>query len=409
MSPRTLTDELRSVLLYHALESPEPNATVDRILNDTVGAVTALDAPDAGYHRPPRTGRRLWVQQLVAAAVVAVLLLAVAGINSFRNHRSGNEPGALVNQNGADQRLAGQAPAAGSMALPGASNGAQGKGGPVNPPEHAGKELDCTTIPGGRLVTGQWDDFTLPDGQTGYVYEFLCVGTDGQRSASEVQVFRKSGAALRYDSTLLYPAADLDVNFLVGGAGTVRIQTYVNSRWNGYSAGDVITTNWDLTAADPRASAGSGIALDASGVAQQREPGDPGCALDNLVVSVTPVAGAPAWRLALRNGAARACGFQGFPVVELQRAGSTLSTAQPTLNGAVGGVRSASVPPIIVLPPGATATAVIEQDSSSGSCPQSDRLLVTLPNGVALNPLPAQLPTCGLVVHPLVANTRGTD
>ena len=104
-------------------------------------------------------------------------------------------------------------------------------------------------------------------------------------------------------------------------------------------------------------------------------------------------------------------GSQGFPVVEVQSAGATLITARPTLNGAVGGVRTASVPPIIVLPPGATAAAIIEQSppSAPGSCPQSDRLVVTLPNGVRLDPLPVQLPACGLIVHPLVGNVRGTD
>ena len=66
-------------------------------------------------------------------------------------------------------------------------------------------------------MTGQWDDFTLPDGRSGYVYEFLCVGPDGQRSASEVQVFRQSGATLRYVSTRSYPAADQYVSFLVAG------------------------------------------------------------------------------------------------------------------------------------------------------------------------------------------------
>jgi|GEM_PF-4605238 len=408
MSPRTLTDELRSVLLSHALEAPQPNATVDRILNDTVGGVTALGDPEVDYHRPAPTGRRLRIQQLVAAAVVGVLLLTVAGINSLRNRHASYEPGSAANGGAADQ-LTGQSRAAGSMALPALTGGAA-KAGPANPPSYAGTDLDCATIPGSRLVTGQWDDFTLPGGTSGYVYEFLCVGSDGERSASEVEVFEQSGATLRYKSTLLYPAADQYVNFLVAGAATVRIQSYLHSRWNGFSAGDVITTNWDLTAADPRATAGSGVALDASGVAEQRDTGDPGCARDNLTALVTAVGGkTPAWRLTLRNGAARACGFEGFPVVQVQRGGSTLTTARPTLNGPAGGVRSAAVPPIIVLPPGATAAAVIEQASASVSCPQSDRLVITLPNGVVLDPVPAQLPACGLVVHPVVGNALGVQ
>jgi hypothetical protein len=411
MSPRTLTDELRSVLLFHALDAPEPNATVDRILSDTVGAVTELGGPDA-RPAPAPTGRPLRAQQLVAAAVVAVLLVGVAAINSTRNHRSATETAARASRSAADQQL-NEATAGRAMVLPGPANGAQAQAGPAEPPAYAGHELDCATIPGGHLVTGQWTEFSLPGGRSGYVYEFFCAAPDGQRSASEVQVFRQSGATLRYHSTLLYPAADQYLSFLVGGGSTLRIQSYVHSRWNGYSAGDVITTNWDLAAADPRAGAGSGIALDASGIAEQREPGDPGCVLADLTATVTAIedAAAPSWRLALRNGAAQACGLEGFPAVNVQRAGTTLGTVRPTLNGPAGGVRTAPVPPVIVLPPGATAAAIIEQSPASApdSCPRSDRLQVSLPNGVALAPLPAELPGCGLVVHPLVGNARGTD
>ena len=139
MSPRTLTDELRSVLLSHALDAPEPNSTVDRILNDTVGAVTTLGEPALGEHRPGLTGRRLRVQQLAAAAVVAVLLLTVAGINSFRNRRdAGNsDTAATRTYQGASDQLGGQSRAAGSAALPAISNGAAAKAGPASPPTPA--------------------------------------------------------------------------------------------------------------------------------------------------------------------------------------------------------------------------------------------------------------------------------
>jgi hypothetical protein len=64
-----------------------------------------------------------------------------------------------------------------------------------------------------------------------------------------------------------------------------------------------------------------------------------------------------------------------------------------------------------VLSPQATAAAIIEQSAASaaGSCPRSDQLAVTLPNGTSLGLLPAQLSGCGLAVHPLVGNARGSD
>ena len=137
MSARTLTDELRSVLLFHALEAPEPNATVDRILNDTVGAATVLggDPPPSVQPVAARGGRRVSTQQLVAASVVALLLLAVAGINSFRTRNDvtdaerSRQPGGRGRRS-ARRRQRRQSPADGAMALPGTGSdqaGSQGR------------------------------------------------------------------------------------------------------------------------------------------------------------------------------------------------------------------------------------------------------------------------------------------
>jgi hypothetical protein len=112
MSSKTLTDELRSVLLFHSLEAPQPNATVDRILSDTVGSVVALSgaagpgsaAATSSADGSGKAPRRISVQQLVAASVVAVLLLAVAGINSLRT-RNTDRSASTASQNRADQPL----------------------------------------------------------------------------------------------------------------------------------------------------------------------------------------------------------------------------------------------------------------------------------------------------------------
>src|SRR4051812_28971330 len=220
MSTRTLTDELRSTLLFHALEAPEPNATVDRILNDTVGAEMVL----GGTRQPAESaggavgavqgGWRPSIQQVVAASVVALLLLAVAGINSLRARNTAEDS---ANRSVAGAALGGpaasQSPAGGSMVLPSTPGSAQDKAAappeasakaaaPVNP-TYAGKALDCATIRGSRLVTGQWDDYLSPTGELNYVFEFLCVGLNGERSASELQIFRLVNGQLRYQRTLL--------------------------------------------------------------------------------------------------------------------------------------------------------------------------------------------------------------
>jgi Protein of unknown function (DUF4232) len=452
MSSKTLTDELRSVLLFHSLEAPQPNATVDRILDDTVGSVVALGtaatsgtAATAGTGGSAKAPRRMSVQQLVAASVVAVLLLAVAGINSVRNRDTARtaSPGT---RNQVNQPASGYA-ANGSMALPEASDsvvpdsagsgsagsgsagsgsagsgsagsgsagsgsavsGTAAKAGPAHPPAYSGKGLDCSTLPGGgRLMTGQWDNYTLNTGETGYLYEFLCVGQNGQRSASEIQVFRQAGGKLQYKQTLLRAAAGQHVDFLTAGTDTVRIQASVqasvqpsfHSTASGGVPGEVISTAWDLSEVDP----GQGFSFTVANP----------CLPTELTAAVTevPDAAAPSWRLTLRNDSDTACALEGYPQVRAQRAGTTLTTAVHTLSGTAGGLTHTLVPPIIVLSPQATAAAIIEQSAASaaGSCPRSDQLAVTLPNGVSLGLLPARLAGCGLAVHPLVGNVRGSD
>jgi hypothetical protein len=186
---------------------------------------------------------------------------------------------------------------------------------------------------------------------------------------------------------------------MTAGTDSVRIQSSVHSAGGGRVPGEVVSTAWDLTKADPGDGQGFTVAAP--------------CRPQDLTAAVVeaPDAAAPSWRLTLRNDAATACALEGYPQVRAQRAGVLLATAVPTLSGTAGGVRKAPVAPIIVLSPDATASAIIEQSAASaaGSCPRSDRLAVTLPTGASLGLLPAQLAGCGLAVHPLVGNVRGSD
>jgi len=398
MSTKTLTDELRSVLLYHSLEAPQPNATVDRILNDTVGSVVALGAANPGAATPvagtARPARRVSAQHLVAASVVAVLLLAVAGINSARNRTAGERAGS-VGQRQFDQ-AAPASNAAGSTEVPYASDSSGKNAAAARPPAYVGRQLDCSKIPGGHLIVGQSDDFTLGAGEPGQLYEFLCVGANGQRSASQVQAFRQVGSTLVYLRTLVDPAAGQHVDFLVGGIQSVRIQASDNTPAAGGVPGAVVAMAFDIS--DTR----SGFST-----ATVAEP----CQRKDLAaaVSVAPQALAPAWVLALHNHTGTACALEGFPRVRAQLAGRTLTTAVQTMHGPAGGVTNKPVPPIIVLSPGATASAIIEQGVAVGACQGSDQLAVTLPTGVSLGQVPAELPGCGLSVHPLVGNISGSD
>lgn len=398
MTDKTLTDELRSVLLFHALEAPEPNATVDRILAETVGPVTALglhdETPASGTG--PRPSRRLSLQHLMAAAVVAVLLISVAGINSARN-RNAVRTATEASQDQVNQRQGGAVAASGSTAgsapLPGAGDSSF-EAKPVEPPAYAGTRLDCSTIPGGKLTVGQSDDFTLLSDVDGALFEYLCVGSDGQRSASEVQMFHLVAGTWKYERSLPHPNAYEHLESMTAGPQAL-LQFSVHRP--GGVPGEIRAAVVDLS--DPSAVQNYLVAAP--------------CLREHLEVTLIPVpaAAAPSWRLSVRNRTEVACALEGFPQVRAQRDGATLTTAALTLSGPAGGVTRQKVPPIIVLTRGATASAIIEQSSrvAAGSCVRSDQLAVTLPNGVSLGQLPAEVAGCGLVVHPLVGNARGSD
>lgn len=404
MTKRTLTDELRSVLLSHSLDAPEPDDAVTRILASTTGGLSPAPGPllpPAGTGVPP-TGRRRWWpsgQLLAAACVVTVIVLAAAGINTAR-HRSEAPTSASAAQGSVASAQSGGGPRlsqrpGGPMLVPQASDGH--RPAPASPPSYFGSALNCSALPDGRLATRAWDDLQLSNtGQQRYVYEFLCVGSNGQRSASEVQMFEVAGGKLRYVMTLLHAAADEHLDFLTATTDSVRIQYSVNRSSSGAPAGAVESMAWQFS--DPNGGKGMGALVAEA------------CLRKDLAATVLPAPGNPAsWRLVLHNRTGAACALEGFPAVVPMRNGTALDgSAAHTLNGPAGGVRKDLVPPIIVLSPGATAAAVVES-SATASCPSSDELAVQLPNGVALGRLRAAVPACGLVVHPLVGNPSGSD
>jgi hypothetical protein len=345
---------------------------------------------------------------MMVAGVVAVLLVSVAGINSVRN-RNAVQSATEANRTQFDQRQNGGDAAAGSGSGAGASDDALT--GP-NPVEYVGNGLDCSKLPDGRMTIGHRDDVTLESGQPGYLYEFLCIGSNGQRSASELLLFEEAGGTPRHKETLLRAAANQHLQSIIGGAGMVRMEASDHSTRPGGVPGKLISTTWALsdsgrsarytfTVAEPCGVGGDGRMLAAAGL-RSKLP---------VTVSEVPDATAPAWVLSIRNGADASCAIEGFPQVRALRGGATLTTAAPAMSGAVGGVTKSPTPPIILLPPGATASAILEQGTASGagSCPRSDQLALTLPNGVSLGQTPVELSGCGLVVHPLVGNARGSD
>ena len=82
MSKKTLPDELRSVLLAHSLDAPDPDSTVDRILAADRGRTGRADRVG-----PDRIASRRWwtsSQLLGAAVVIALLVLGVRRLLAAR-------------------------------------------------------------------------------------------------------------------------------------------------------------------------------------------------------------------------------------------------------------------------------------------------------------------------------------
>jgi hypothetical protein len=391
MSKKTLPDELRSVLLAHSLDAPEPDSTVDLILAATVGGA-------AGDQAKPQ---RWWIshQLLAAAAVIALLVLGVGGYalhNRNTEQRAASDSAGLAN--GANQ------PANGSVVQPSTGLGQLGKNnqnqqltvpGPTPP-----TDLPCTSIPGGHPVVGAHTSFTLTStGESRYVYEFLCVGTNGTRSASELQVFQPGpGGRLSYLSTLIPLEKDGHLEYLQAMPNGVRVQGTDQSP--GDRPGDVVSISY-TTADGGKSFTSSGKLVAAA------------CQKADLSARVVTTDGGVTGHhqvLQLTNLTVNPCGLEGYPnLVALVNGVPSGPVLNPTLNGPAGGVTTGQVPPIVVLIPGGTAGAIIELGSAHPTCASASQVSVQLPGGVSLGSIPADLSTCGLDVHPLVDNPYGTD
>lgn len=113
------------------------------------------------------------------------------------------------------------------------------------------------------------------------------------------------------------------------------------------------------------------------------------------------------------NGGGSNCVILGFArVVALGSSGTPPQTAELTPNGTLGGLSpSATIPPIVVLAPGQSASVLVE-GTSGASCPSYAGLAVTAPNDdtareVSLSP-PMQSCT-QIQTHPVVAGTTGSN
>lgn len=154
-------------------------------------------------------------------------------------------------------------------------------------------------------------------------------------------------------------------------------------------------------------------------------PPTPVCRNDQIRWSTAPggLAGGDVGEiLVFTNGGTATCTLSGYPVVAaLDAQGSQATLAIDSPSGPLGGLPfGTAVPPIVVVAPGSTASAVIEAVAhgagASTTCPTYYSFRVTPPDlsrslrvpAHPLDPSLAGFPGCGPIsVHPVVPGTRG--
>jgi hypothetical protein len=116
--------------------------------------------------------------------------------------------------------------------------------------------------------------------------------------------------------------------------------------------------------------------------------------------------------LRFNNVGQTTCTITGYPKIELvTESGKVVTHAQQTPRGQTGLPSGTTQPPVVTLPAGKSASAVVE----ASAVPEGDHppckdydLMVTAPGlKEAVGAGPAQMPDCDLQVHPVVAGDTG--
>jgi hypothetical protein len=146
--------------------------------------------------------------------------------------------------------------------------------------------------------------------------------------------------------------------------------------------------------------------------------GPPRCTFAHLSVSLGQVGaglGHEGVAILFENTGTSTCSLSGYPgVAALDSAGRQVAQAQRTPSGYLGGMQTGSTtPPVVLLGPGAEASALVEgtdvPEGVASSCPTYPALLVTPPTSTLSARLTVSLPGCSpLEVHPIVSGTTGT-
>jgi hypothetical protein len=390
MSKRTLPDELRSVLLAHALQAPEPDDTVRRVLAATVA------------EERPRARRRWRGQHLLAAGAAAVLVLLLGGVGFLVDQARHSTGRSTSGANAGPANLSQASRAADGLAGPNQPNFGQpqlplpyiapGDGaGSAAPPAPSG--LSCARLlPGSRLSVGWASKLRLASVPHDlYVYDLFCLSAS-QHTASTVAVYAMAGGKLQLQAVLVPASQGSQVDYL----GTTSDHLAL--------AVQLLAEDRTLIREDFRST--DGVHFRSAGGGQVA----PACTPSDLtarigqVDSISSAVQQRPYALQLTKHSAGICVLSGYPTVS---AADGTAAAIPTLRGEAGGW-GGQLPPIVQLTQGTTVSAMIEP-AETPKCASSNAVAVSLPDGSSVGVLPADVALCGAQVHPIVSGSRGSS
>ncbi|UQX87908.1 DUF4232 domain-containing protein [Jatrophihabitans telluris] len=394
MTERTLTEELDSVLRAHALDAPDPAATISAVLAATVAV--------PGDPQDPRWWRPL-VSARAAGWVAAVLVVIGGGVGAVVAHPNGQTKSSSAGSAAADRQNAGgyaaNRPNADSQAsaAAGAAGGTAALLGPrpgvTSPGIPTGAGADCGA---GQSGTAKTFPARVPDPATGdtlYFATSACSGTAGTSEASTVTVYRLHRRDALPEAVLLTPREGLHTTDVTVSSerGTVVV-TVTGTDYRAVTGPrhGALTEYRFAMSTDGRTFTPLGNVVTVQA-----------CVSSQLRANATlhPEAG---WAAAVKltNTGPQSCVLQGYPDVS-----ATAATDSATASSA-SGARAAydhSTPAdpnaVVTLEPGGSTVLIIEAGHDM-RCASADQLNIELPSGGQPVSLSYPLHLCSIKVHP---------
>lgn len=375
MSKRTLSDELQSVLLARSFDAPDAEDTIARTLAQTVDKAALVRA----------TRRRWWPSGglLTGAAVLILAVGAGAGFVKLAQDNGGSASSSGMKVPARD--AAGSATAGYGVADPSrGSNQQQAPRAAQDGPFSTGASsagivpfnLDCPHSGSGSSGTFSFDKQVDVGGERDLVVAGQCLTASGLRSASSV--YTSSNGQIR--ATIIQQSDGLSVQSISTGPSTVTIRAL-----------QLPTSSMPESLQEQvyRTTDGGQSYLLQSNIELA-----PACRPADLSAEVVTGDGSSAV-LQVRNTSLNSCVISGYP-----------GPRNTSLRGPNGGA-AADLVPIVLLNPGETASASIDQPARSVPCPSAPPALF-LPTGAELTSIAFHASVnCQPVLHAYVAGSTG--